>query len=1055
MFNSHHYGSKIVTNSKPAKTNAKKTLATIPGYLNCLLLDSNNLKMTSLNFLKILLILFCPLFSVAQMQFVENKGQWDSKIQYKTDLKAGAFFIEKNGFAIVQHNTAELEKLNGHFHNNETLKNSTDADILHSHAIKVKFIGASVNAIVVPGKQTATYNNYFLGSDKNKWQSHCNIFEEITVKNIYTNIDVKYYSNAGSIKYDFIVHPGGNIEDIVLKYDGADDLSIKNYELHISTSLGIIKESYPYSYQLLNGERKKVDCKYVTQNNKVFFDIKNYNKQSELVIDPTLIFSSFSGSTADNWGNCAAPTPDGSLFSAGIVFATGYPVSAGAFDQTFNGGSSDDANGPYDICIFKFSSNGSSRLYATYLGGSGNEQVHSMICDAQGNLVLQGRTNSPLTSASGGIVYPVTRPMTGAGGLYDIVVTKFNAAGTSLIGSIRMGGTSDDGVNIKGRYINLGVPGQSDGAYDTRRNYGDDNRGDILLDNDNNIYIASCTQSSNFPVSNFTIQSTFGGGGTYIQQDGIIAKFNSDLSTTNFSTYFGGSGNDACINLAINEAAGNLYISGATTSTNLPGNRFNAIAPSFLGGTTDGFITIIKKDGSAIVKTTYEGTAGNDMIYGMQLDKNGYVYITGTTTGTKPVINAAFNQTGGKQFISKLNSDLSGYVYSTNFGTNTASPNICPTAFGIDDCENLYVSGWGGALQTTKQYPNALTTGLTTTSGAIQSSTDGSDFYFFVLEKNANSQLYGSFFGQNGGFTDHCDGSSSRFDANGILYQTICANCGNNPGVVFPTTTGAWATTNGSSGCNQAAIKINLSSGNAVSARLNASKDTTCIATTIVFADEIANARKYKWNFGDGSAETIFYAPSNITTHQFALVGNYTVRLISSDSLSCNLADTVYRIITVNDCTGTQFCNSNIFNLTSNLSGTAYQWQRMRPDPPYSESSFSNLNNNATYSGTNTKTIQLLNAAPDWYGYQFRCIVDGVTSSIIIIKFVSYWTGAIDNQWEVAGNWSCGKIPDAYTDVIVNRGSPVVNSNQSVRSLSVSSGANINVMPGFNLTVIH
>lgn len=1015
--------------------------------------------MASLNFLKSLfvIILFCPLFSAAQIQFIENKGQWEKQVQYKIQLKAGAFFIENDGFTIVQHNAGELEKLNGHRHSNEPLKNTTAVDVLHSHAIKVKFIGASANTITQPGKQIDTYNNYFIGNDKSKWQSHCNVFEEVIVKNIYPNIDVKYYSNAGRIKYDFIVHPGGNTDNIVLKYNGTDRLSIKNNELHISTSLGTIKELYPYSYQLINGERKNVECNYIHFADQVLFDLKGYDKHSELIIDPEIIFSSFAGSTSDNWGNCATPAPDGSLFSAGLVFDSGYPISAGSFDQTFNGGDNSESNGPYDIGLFKFSTNGTSRLYATYLGGSGNEQLHSMVCDAQGNLVLMGRTNSPVISTGGSIAYPTTRAMIGTGGNFDIVVTKFNASGSTLLGSLRIGGTADDGINIRGKYSPLGVPGQADGAYDTRRNYGDDNRGDILLDNNNNVYIASSTQSFNFPVSGSTIQNTFGGGGTYIKQDGIIAKFSSDLSVTNFCTYFGGSGNDACISLAINEAAGNLYVGGATTSTNLPGNTISTIAPTYQGGATDGFISIIKTDGSSIVKTTYEGTAGNDMLYGIQIDKNGFVYITGTTTGNRPVINAAFSQTGGKQFISKLNSNLSSYIYSTNFGTNSTNPNICPTALGIDKCENVCVAGWGGILNVNKQYPNATTTGLTTTSNALQSSTDGNDFYFFVLEKNASSQLFGSFFGQNGGYTDHCDGSASRFDANGILYQTICANC---IGGVYPTTPGVWAPNNNSSTCNQAALKLDMHFGGLVAAGFKTTqsgnaKDTVCSSSIILFTDTIANARKYTWNFSDGSSEITLNTPSNSVSHSYSQPGIYNVRLIASDSLSCNIADTFYRNIVVRNCSDSEFCNSSNIFLTSNISGASYQWQWIRSDAPYFETSYTILNESSQCIGTNNKTLRLSNAPTNWYGYKFQCLIDGsLYSNVAVLKFVNYWTGAINNQWEVAGNWSCGKIPDGYTDVFIHAGTPVINSNQVVRSLSVSQGATIIVNPGFNITIV-
>ena len=93
------------------------------------------------------------------------------------------------------------------------------------------------------------------------------------------------------------------------------------------------------------------------------------------------------------------------------------------------------------------------------------------------------------------------------------------------------------------------------------------------------------------------------------------------------------------------------------------------------------------------------GTAGNDMLYGIQFDKFGFPYIMGTTTGAWPVQNALFFQQDGKQFISKLRPDLSGFVYSTVFGTRNPSPNISPIAFLVDRCENVYVSGWGGQIK--------------------------------------------------------------------------------------------------------------------------------------------------------------------------------------------------------------------------------------------------------------------------------------------------------------------------------------------------------------------
>src|SRR5690606_23632703 len=137
-----------------------------------------------------------------------------------------------------------------------------------------------------------------------------------------------------------------------------------------------------------------------------------------------------------------------------------------------------------------------------------------------------------------------------------------------------------------------------------------------------------------------------------------------------------------------------------------------------------------------------------------------------------------FSNPGSKQFVAKLQPDLSSFVYSTVFGTRGDFPNLSPVAFLVDRCQNVYVSGWGGGINASQKYPTIGTNDMTITPNAIQSRGDGNDFYFFVLERDATSQLFGSYYGQLEGFGDHVDGGTSRFDANGIIYQAICANCG-------------------------------------------------------------------------------------------------------------------------------------------------------------------------------------------------------------------------------------------------------------------------------------
>ena len=835
----------------------------------------------------------------SNIEFIENKGQWDKRVKFRGDVNAGAFFIHSDGFTVLQHNQEDLETLR------ETMHGHKDGDgspvsrnrpiKLRSHAYRVNFIGASPDMQVIPDKALPTYNNYFIGNDPSKWAGGCRIFQAVTLKNVYANVDVRYYTDNGMLKYDIIARPGADISKIALKYNGVDKLETKNKELLIQTSVGQLKETSPYTYESNGRERKEVICKYILKDNVVRFDIKNHDPNATLVIDPSLIFCSFAGGTATVWGFTATYGPDGSMFGGGIVFENGFPVSAGAFQTTMQGGNNTEpSGGPIDIGIIKLSANGSARIYATYIGGSGNDLPSSLVTDNQGNLVLTGRTNSPN--------YPTTGTgLIGAGGDWDIIVTKLNAAGTALIGSKKIGGTGMDGANITAG---------SNGANSLNQNYGDEARSEVILDGGGNVYVGSCTQSSDsdptkrFPTTAGAFQPNYGGG----LQDGVVLKFDANVSSLLFSSFLGGSGNDAAYVLSLGPS-GDIYVAGGTESNNLLlGTQAGTLGASYNGG-IDGFVAIISNNGSSVIRSTYLGTNGIDQVYGIQFDKKGFPYVMGQTKGAWPVINAVYSNPGSKQFIAKLKPDLSAYVYSTVFGTGSSIPNISPVAFLVDRCENVYVSGWGGTIfaQQPSLYPSAGTSGLPVTPDAIKSNTDNRDFYFFVLKKNATAQLYGSFFGQDGGFTDHVDGGTSRFDQNGVIYQAICANCGG--GAVFPTTPGAWATTRApTSNCILAMVKMafNLSGvASGVQSAINGvPRDSAgCVPLTVDFSDTVRNAVSYEWNFGDGSPVVTTTTPTQ--SHTYNTVGNYQVMLIAIDSNTCNVRDTSYVHIRVGDIRAT------------------------------------------------------------------------------------------------------------------------------------------------------
>jgi len=842
----------------------------------------------------------------------------NSKVTYSGNMGAVGFFLEKQGYKVLLNDTNDIKALDEHYSGHpagndkdayyhylehETINgNQTKPNyILHSHAYEVTFPGSSPNPVIVPDKAYPSYNNYYIGNDPSKWTSNCKIYGAVLYKNIYPNIDVRYYSNNGQLKYDIIVNPGGDISKIALQFNGADGLSIKNGNLMVKTSVGSVTELAPLAYQLDNNVRTSVDAKFQVSGNTVYFKTGNYSKTATLVIDPTLIFVSFVKSLSDNWGYTATYDNAGNFYAGGIVFDQGYPTEVGSFQQNYTPGGGSNEIGGYDVGVIKLSPDGVNKIFATYLGGSDLEQPHSLVVDNAGNLVVAGRTRSTN--------FPVKSPFFGTKpGGYEIFIAVLNSTGSQLVGSRLFGGSGDDGVNIADKEI---VPSGPNANFSIRRNYGDDARSEVIVDASDNIYLASCTQSSDFLATPGAFQTTFGGG----PQDGVVIKTSPDVSTVLFSSFLGGNQEDAAFVLSLNPKNNDIYVGGATVSTNLPGTGGNSgpiLFSTYQGGQSDGFVSIISNDGTTLRKTAYVGTAGNDMVYGVQFDKFGNPYIMGTTSVSFPVLNVAFTQeSNGKEFITKLQPDLSAVQYSTNFGKGQSDPDISPIAFLVDRCENVYVSGWGGGINKGEGYPDATTINLSVTPNAIQSTTDGKDFYFFVLEKNGASQLYGSFYGENSNLTgnvvgDHVDGGTSRFDRQGIIYQAICANCGATsragqpPGTGFPTTQGVWGPTNVSitgARCNEVALKIAFELAGVTAAIKSTIRgipmDTSgCIPMAVDFADTIAIAKQYIWDFGDGSPQV--QTTSRTTSHTYVNVGTYKVTLIAIDSSSCNISDTIY-----------------------------------------------------------------------------------------------------------------------------------------------------------------
>ena len=914
-------------------------------------------------------VCFASASQAQYIHFVENKGQWDSRVNFAGQVSNNAFFLEKNGYRVSLSNGDDWKKMADFFsaHHDSASKpvatgnedrwrvkdeknsvgsqgnnnNDVPAFSVRCHAYEVTFLNASSSPELVPDKALDTYNNYYIGNDKTKWASGCKLYQAVVYKNMYPNIDVRYYTYNNQLKYDIIVHPGGDVSKIAMQFAGTDGLSVKKGNLIVATSLGNMTELAPVSYQSSATSKATVNVAYSIIGNTVRFKSSAYDKQSTLIIDPQIIFCSLSGSTADNWGYTATYDAQGNFYAGGIAFADGvFPTTLGAYSRNFNGGGTgSEGTSAIDVGIIKFDKNGRTLLFGTYLGGDGDEQPHSLVVDADGNLLIGGRTSSknfPATSDKYG-------PEGGAGDI-DIFLTKLSSTG-GMVASRRIGGSQNDGVNIAPKY-------KEEGIRSIRRNYGDDARSEVLTDADRNVYLASVTQSADYPTSSNAFQKTIGNPVSAAPQDGVIIKASPDLSTILLSSYVGGSGNDAAFVLALSPADNNIYLAGATASNDMPGITNSSPAyRTYNGGDCDGFVSVINNTTYALIKTSYFGTNGADIIYGIQFDKFGFPYIMGTTTGAWPV-NAAWSQPNGKQFISKLQKDMSAMVYSTVFGKGTPIPDISPTAFLVDRCENVYVSGWSG--EANKGYQEGQSSiGLyippAPAPKPYQGTTDGSDFYFLVLKRDAIAPLYATFFGQRGGYPDHVDGGTSRFDREGVIYQAVCANCEfytEFPNVYFPTTANVVASENNSrngAGCNLAAIKIAFELagiGNGVRASIEGRLyDTTgCVPLMVNFVDTLNEGKSFIWSFGDGSPDTTTLIAN--VSHTYNQIGNYRVRLVSVDSSACNISDTSYTTIKARkDKADLSFTSTKLPPCTS----LSYQFTNTSTAPvgkPFSSGSF-------------------------------------------------------------------------------------------------------------------
>lgn len=817
------------------------------------------------------------------LEFIPNQNQCNSKVNYSVGLgNMDKLFLTDEGFTYIFHNNDQVEEL----HDILLIK---DPVVMKNHRISghvynIDFIGADLSMSHGHDSQKHKYN-FFRGNNPEKWASNVPVFHETEFTEMYPNINMKVYSDEGMPKYDFIINPGGDPNLIRSRYEGTDQLYLRDGNLIIQTSINTVIEAAPIAYQLINGIKVLIDCKYELDGDILSYSFPNgYGKGETLIIDPTVIGATLSGFTGVQiFGNTSCFDNSGNIYNGGTAYDIGLATTPGAFQTNYADPESGNSS-LVDMAFHKYNSDASELIYGTYVGGVGFDIPHSTIVDNYGQLCILGST-----SASD---FPTTTNayQSQFGGQTDIVIVKLSSDGTSLIGSTFLGGEDNDGLNLS----------LLEDAY------GDKYRGEIILDNQGDIYITSVTSSVNFPVTPNAYQPALNSQNIsqIARQDAVVLKINSDLSTLFWSTYLGGDNADTGYGIRIDDE-GSIYVTGIAGESNFA--DINSLWP---GGIQSAYVVKLSANGQNLLKGIFYGTNGIDHSYFLDIDEDDNVHIYGRTTGDiVPTPNTYTYGSNKSQFITAFNKDLDEIIYQTTIGNNDDSEySFVPAAFMVDKCNSIYFSGYYASQD------------LPTTADAILSNVTQDAFYLGVLTPNAEELSFGTYFGN----ADHVDGGTSRFDKGGIIYQGVCSCVEQDR--TLNTSSNAYAQIQ-ESRCDMGMFKIDfdIATVTAKAAVLPGSSGCAPFAADFTYTGQ--DGEEFLWDFGDGTTTT-----SMNPSHTFDQSGEYMVTLIASSVGTCNVSDTT--TITINVLNGesttidTTYCQSdNFLFLDATIPNGTFLWQ--------------------------------------------------------------------------------------------------------------------------------
>src|ERR1022692_859803 len=602
----------------------------------------------------------------------------------------------------------------------------TDRTNHRSASVTTKLAGAEPTSRPVGADPLAAKATYLLGSDAAGWRSGAPLFSRAVYRGVYRGIDLVFHGDAGSLEYDFVVQPGASARRIALDVSGASALRLESDgALSIVTPAGEIRWKKPEVYQRKDGVRQSVAGAFALHGHRVTFAIGAYDHARELVIDPTLTYATYLGGSNNESSRGVAVDPAGNFYVTGFTFSLDLPHTGGSFQPSYHGGSPESDTGG-DAFVAKYTPAG-ALVYVTYLGGGkginspvgADDAGDAIAVDSAGNAYVTGYTSStdfPTVAGSYQTTFGGQTPNQNLGPFGDAFVAKLNPTGTARVYSTYLGGSGDERGTA------------------------------IAVDSKGNAYIGGDTLSTNFPTKN-PYQSSFKGFGgspplcntcgTLVNSgDGFVAKFDPTGKLV-YSTYLGGSGDDAVMGLAV-DSTGAAYVTGFTSSANFPVSA-TAAQKTFAGpaGVTgikgfvwgDAFVAKLAPSGSSLVWATYLGGNDDDAGMAIAVDSSGSAVVGGfaNSTNLNVTSNAQqktfggsngppnFSDPSGDAFLAKVSPDGTSFLYLSYYGGN-ASDAI--TALALDGQGNVIVGG------------TTTSTNLPITANAAQRAFGGQDAQF-------------------------------------------------------------------------------------------------------------------------------------------------------------------------------------------------------------------------------------------------------------------------------------------------------------------------------------